>query len=285
MNENYEFVVTMDKIIKSGYFAKLTPSRRKIWLDQFVDEEKELAQYLAFKLINYSEKDYQQLVCHSITNIIKQVTLNTNQYQNLHGNMIDDNHWNSLLEDTLSRVVICPMAVEDAASSANFTARAIRDANIGIHDGHICDIGNISTKIASNSTIIFVDDIIGSGDQVNDFFSSINSSYLNFIHRYIAVAVAFKPTLNSAESISKCKVVTSEFLDMGNDITCEDFWQDINYFQAKTMLNRIKQEYGVLTGHAGLALNVAFSHGVPDFTSPIYYLADSAGKRWKSLLQ
>lgn len=275
--------IVYDKIstlIKYGVWDTVNLERFNRWKKQFVDEkESYFAAYLAFQLLYYNKRDFLTLISWAFAETIRQVVLN--QYPNLDFN---DEIWLQKLQAEEQNILICPFAVDTPAASGNMVTRLLRNQNL-ISESRLCSVNQIKEKLDTNryKAIVFVDDIIGSGDQARDFVFSLKNignetiSLKNLLSRYeiqkfLAVGLAPFDSIRSVQRQTGLTVVAAETLTEKNSTITSGFWFPEDESDAKAFLKRLYDEKRVpRVGYRESAWAVAFEHGVPDVSCPFYY--------------
>ena len=284
--------IVYDKIttlIKYAVWDTVNLERFNRWKKQFVDEQESyLAAYLAFQLLYYNKKDFLTLISWAFAETIRQVVLNQNP--NLEFN---DNIWLQKLQEEEHNILICPFAVDTPAASGNMVTRLLRNQDL-ISETRLCSVNQIKEKLDTNryKAIVFVDDIIGSGDQAREFVFSMQNigderiSISNLLARYeiqkfLAVGLAPLDSVECVQRQTGFTVIAAETLTEKNSTIESSFWFPEDEDEAKAFLRRLSDEKNVpRLGHKDGAWAVAFEHGMPDVSCPFYY---HENENWFSL--
>lgn len=266
-------------LIKYGIWPNVNQEKFNRWKAQFKNiNDKYYAAYLAQKLIYYNIKDFSCLIRWSFTKAIKEITLSENSIHE-----INDDVWEEKIEEVYNNTLVCPLAaVDDPTASGNMVTRLMRNQGICL-ENNICTAENLVNYLKDNSyyAIIFVDDMIGSGNQARDFYlktligdktiKNILDTYN--IPSYLVVAVASKESLNIIEQETNFKVICSELLGKENCTFNKEFWHKDEFQEGKDFFRQLNVKYGIgQGGYKNKSWCIAFEHGVPNVTSPFYWL-------------
>lgn len=144
-------------------------------------------------------------------------------------------------------------------------------------------------------TIIFIDDMLGTGAQFEAFYEqwkfSENASAINYY--YVPVVAHVQGIDRLSKSLSAVKIATAEVLEDAHGFFSEETWHTLSH---GTITANTAQEWYVkfatskgITPHAngtlglgGLALSFAFSHSTPNNTLPILWYSRNG---WQPLLE
>lgn len=277
-------------LIKYALWDNVTLERFNRWKRQFITEEdRYFSTYLAYQLLFYNNKDFLTLISWAYAEVIRQLVLN--RYPALEFN---DEIWLQKLKEEEEKVLICPFAVDTPAASGNMITRLLRNQNL-ISESRLCSVEQLTEKLDSGrfSTVVFIDDMIGSGDQARDFMLTLrkigdqNISIRNLLLRceiqgYLAIGLAPFDSIRNVQRQTGLTVITAETLTEKNSTTNNSFWFPEDVEDAKAFLRHLAEHYRIpRVGHSEGAWAVAFEHGVPDVSSPFYYYEN---ENWVSLI-
>ncbi|MBU8916016.1 hypothetical protein BGM25_08265 [Bacillus sp. FJAT-29953] len=292
--------IVFDKItmlIKQRVWGNVSLDRFKRWTSQFKTiEDKYNAAYLAYNLIFYNKKDFTSLITWSIGEAIKKITLLKNgtiTYKT-------DTEWKGLLTNSIQKTLICPLITDSAAASGFMVTRLLRDQGI-IPEVNTCvSKEEVFEKLirAEYEAVIFVDDMIGSGDQAitslheKQNIGGMRTSVIEKLHELrpdinILIAVAVSPlrSIEKIESTTGVTVIAAEILTERNELLNGSFWSqnEFGFQQGIDFLKKIKKESNIpYKGYNDSSWVLTFEHGAPDITSPFYF---KEYKEWTSLVR
>lgn len=285
--------IVLDKVstlIKYGLWDNVTLERFSRWKRQFNSVgEKYFSAYLAYQLLFYSNKDFLTLISWAYAETIRQLVIS--RYPSLEFN---DEIWLQKLGEEEQKVLICPFAVDTPAASGNMVTRLLRNQEL-ISESRLCSVEKLPEKLATRqySSVIFIDDMIGSGDQARQFMLSLinmsdsNISIKNLLEQneikgYLAVGLAPLDSIKAVQRQTGLTIIAAENLTEKNDTLNDNFWFQEDAESGKVFLRDLNQRHNVpRVGHRDGSWAVAFEHGVPDVSSPFYYYENAS---WKSLI-
>lgn len=283
--------LVFDKIrtlIKYGVWDNVTEERFNNWKRQFSEEDTYFAAYLAFQLLYYNKKDFLALISWAFAETVRRVAISL--VENI--NDMDEALWEAKILEAKAKVLVCPFAVDSPAASGNMVVRLLRNQNLA-DEFNMCSVDEIRDKLRTNrySAIVFVDDMIGSGDQARQFCLNSRSirrkgrrlrkvEYIRIkrvldefdIQKFLAVGIAPVTSVRTVQRQTGLEVVAAELLADCNSTLNNRFWfqQDfddgIEFLKKMELDNRIPR-----IGHSDSSWAVAFEHGAPDVSSPFYY--------------
>jgi hypothetical protein len=277
-------------LIKYGVWGNVTMERFKSWKMQFTSEEEQyFAAYLAFQLLYYNNKDFLALISWAFSEAVRQIYLALEGF-----NLISDQEWKDIIIRTKAKILICPFAVDTPAASGNMITRLLRNQGL-ISEANICPIDRLDAELSYGryKAVVFVDDIIGSGDQARDFFFNFNqigAEKTNIrkildkydVMKYLAVAIASCDSLSTVELHTGLKIITAEKLTDRNSTLNRDMWFSEDYDRGMEFLKELENKYDIpRVGHKDSSWAVAFEHGVPDVSSPFYWYEP---QNWVSII-
>ncbi|EGG34825.1 phosphoribosyltransferase-like protein [Paenibacillus sp. HGF5] len=284
-------------LIKYRLWGNLTVDRFRTWQKQFETEhELYYAIYLAQQLVYYSKKDILSMISYCIANSIKGFILNQTETLDQSYTKLE---WNSLMNDTKRNTLVCPLFIDSPAASGYLISRMLRDQGLIAEDELCNSYEQLIYKLKRRGNIkgiIFVDDMMGSGEQAKSAFKDTIDldgketslkRYLeeNFPEIPVTICVAVTPaqTLQDVEEELGCIVIAGEVLTGKHDVLSSLFWGEKRFDEGQRFLQKMQQNYRIpLTGHGTNAWSVTFEHGTPDNTSPFYYASPNG---WTSLIR
>lgn len=219
------------------------------------------------------------------------------------------NAWESpATQATGASTKVCFVTVEgetpSATDSGNLFARKLRDV-IKIDESHILRPLEALASIASYSHVVFVDDFIGSGQQMWNTWirqykmpdgtsRSFNDINVGGQHTfaYCATVCSHIGAQNLGATIPSLLLMPTHQLSAADSITDPSaaLWKGMDYKDGMDFLKKYspKAGYGATDGGEDdwrgfytQALSLGFHHGIPDATLPIFR-SERAG--WKPLI-
>jgi hypothetical protein len=281
----------VDALKLAGLLCREPQVRPRAWLSNFPDEQKFPAAVLLDTLVYYSDPMTTALLRSTYTDLLDLARSRGE-------------------EDELSRAVIT--AVEDEipnpSDSGNLFCRKAR-YTLGVPEARVVRPREALERAVAGETVIFVDDFIGSGEQICKTWERIyrSASPRSFSEAaiggasriYYLVLVSTKQGLSN--SLFKCpglQIVPGHVLDGEYSVRrahefpqvpqdadlqgrIHDLLQSVSgRLQLKPFM---RQADYALYGFHSLGLTFGFEHGVPDASLPILWAAGDAS--WTPLLQ
>jgi hypothetical protein len=259
------------------------------WLDNFKDT---FGKYIALKIlihsIYYSEKNVVSLLKHGIyekiisQNIKEQLILNDNI-------LIPRTETNALLKEILNKTVFIPLLDSSKpGESANQITRYLIQ-KMDINSNQTAFIDNLDLKdLKQLKSIIFVDDCIGSGNQLEQFFDrsnvklKIDSAFQNNIKVYYLILTGYKNNIDiiqKSKNLEHIKIVACDELSDNDRIFNPKniIWYDDEEFQKAVLyFKNLEKEYGISQyGWSNLDFSVFIHNTVPDWSLPIFWMENS----------
>ena len=266
----------------------------KRWKDNFALVED--GEYLSSRLLNcllaYSENDMYKLICESIQSIFqKEYILNMQLSSNF-------NTLRSVLEyevnQALQETLFIPLSMDDCPGESGGSIIRMLIQRFKPPIKHM--FGFRITKDMSYKRLIIVDDCIGSGDQLIEFWetSIISDGTLlrewckkKNVKPYYVVLVGYDNSINEIEK--RCKdinIVCTERLNEHHRIFGDEslFWsnsEEKEYY--KNILAPLLSEQAInLKGHKGLDFSVVMHKTIPDWTIPLFH---KSRDEWNQLVE
>lgn len=259
------------------------------WLDNFQDS---FGKYIALKIlihsIYYSEKNVVDLLSYGIyekihsAEIKRQLVINNNI-------LTPRTETNSQLLDRVENSAFVPLLDKSRpGESANqMTRYLIQKLNISPHQTFF--IGDLTNEvILKQRSIIFLDDCIGSGNQLDDFFgksnvqSVVNYAAKNNIELYYLIITGYKYNIQKVQqrdNLKNIKIVACDELNDFDRIFNEQniIWQDKEEFEkANQYFKDLENNLGISQyGWASLDFAVFMHNTVPDWSLPIFWTSNS----------
>lgn len=271
-------------LINTGIWAGIDIIQFRNWLNNFsTDEEKYFSACVLDNLIYRSPDQIESMLFQLFQRIIPDLV-----YKHPIPGITIDN-WSESFHRSKSidlpvRFVTVTSDEDPPTKSANFIARLLKQ-KLGINDSkwiiHARDI--VQNKKSGIHAFFFLDDILGSGKQFDDFIISMDLENI-FDSAYCAYIplVAHKKGIQFLEKKYNIHIAAVEILDNTHSIfnpDCECFNDTINTPEsAKIFLENYLIKKNIcsdVNGFGNLQLIYAFSHAVPDNNIPILWYQDS----------
>jgi hypothetical protein len=276
-------------ICRAGQWSGLEENEIFNWLDNFKDS---FGKYIALKIlihsIYYSEKNVIALLKHGIyekilsKDIKEQLILNDNI-------LTPKTETNALLRERVKRTTFVPLLDKGKpGESANQITRYLIQ-KIYIDPSQTAFIDNLNIEdIVQMTSLIFVDDCIGSGNQLDLFFnrdnvkSKIDIAVQNKVKVYYLILTGYKKNIDTVQkqrNLEKIKIVACDELSDNDRIFNRNnvIWQDEEeYEKANQYFIKLEKEYGILQfGWSDLDFSVFIHNTIPDWSLPIFWMENS----------
>jgi hypothetical protein len=299
-------IVTEEQLLsKCRYFAELGiwPRLSKIdplaWLSNFLPSERLHALYLLNGFLYFSKDLLGQLFVASIQGLTRSVV---GHKASLAQATLD---WNTFLSQLL--IVRVTGETPSDADSGYIFVRLARDL-LGIQEDRITthEVALSRLLVNPNTPIVFVDDFVGSGQQFVSMWRrpyELSVGLLSFLEFACGSAMSklfycplFMTEQGGAYISSHCpRVILSPAHTLGSRHSVfhseSIIWPDTLRESAGEFLETASQRAGIPDKNGGvgdwrgfhkLGLTLAFEHGTPDATLPIFYWSQVG---WKPLIR
>jgi hypothetical protein len=277
---------------KCDYFTRvqLWPLWRevnpRVWLGNFLETEQRHARYLLNAFMYLSAPVVEQIVIDCLEALSSAVVLQPITIAD------GQNAWRTFSDEL--RIVIVRGEEPRPTDSGFIFSRIVRD-RLDIPESHILDVPQALEQLHSglDAPIVFLDDFVGSGDQFVDTWTSpqnVGGERISFAAvPHTQARFYYCPVLATATGAAtirrECARVTlAPGHELPSDYSVFDanslVWPDDLRPSAETVIREASVRAGIpdLDGGAGdwrgyrrLGLTVAFAHGVPDATLPLYW--------------
>ncbi|ENX32965.1 MULTISPECIES: phosphoribosyltransferase-like protein [Acinetobacter] len=290
--------------VDTGVWPKRNQFAPQEWITNFDSDEQRFARRLLEKFSYFSEDMVRQLFKSSFISLSKYVLKDKNDTN------LSAREW----EEFLNNLYILKVTGEnpsDADSGFIFT-RMSRDI-LGIPESRLLNSSTFIQTIQSNpkANFVFVDDFVGSGSQFVTLwkeqkiaegvtFDSLYKSYSN--HRFFyCPAICTKRGYDYIKSNCPVEVIPAHlYTDLHNALNPDSYiWRDFSkdgpiFIRDMSVKAGIPELNGGVhelgdgnkivswQGYLSLGLTLAFNHGWPDATLPLFYHSE---RDWKPLLK
>lgn len=268
------------------------PIKPELWLSNFREDELPFAESLLSSFFLYNEKMCNEMLKSTFQNISS--TFGDGTFDE------KTDKWNSLCSDAIFTTV----DIDDSnlTASGNFFCRKAKQV-LGIEEGrfHNKEVALAKLYAGSASTVIFLDDFIGSGLQFTDTWTSphidrgVTMSYAHICASkgvnayYINLLATEYGLMELGRTCKNIEVVCAHTLNNHYSALAPDsiIWPDSQRADSQSFLEQVSIRSGLTKkmnwkGFHDLGLTVAFAHGVPDATLPIFYWNENG---WKPLIE
>lgn len=262
------------------------------WLNNFLPDEKQVAERLLNNFYYFNERMTDALLRAAIQNYFCQVGKNNHE----NGAWIE----NCIRETAF---VLCEGENPHPTDSGNLFARKIRD-KIFIPESNIMNPKDALERRKEFGGFILIDDFSGSGNQFESTWTrqyEISERLISFqdiskcVHQRFAYCCCFS-TWKAEQKIRT--VAPTVILSPAHKIlnhhsaVCSNsrIWQDMDFQSARHIIHKASQRAGYRTEDCGqedwrgfhaLGLTLAFNHGIPDASLPLFF---SNRNGWKPLI-
>lgn len=298
-----EVVLPTDKwryMVTTGLWPKRGNFDPNAWISNFQPDELPLALRLLDGFTFFSDELVKQMFRSAFLNISQYVISEKNSLK------ISRNQWstfvNSLIVVRVTGEIPC-----DADSGFAF-ARLARDVLMLDEERILSPEAALDYFVKGNiSNVVFVDDFVGSGNQFGDTwereypFGTSKVSFKN-VQAYLGDKVKFFycpvicTDLGRTNISARCKgvkIVPAHFYSSRQSALSDDsaIWRDDMRTEGPEFVASVSARIGIPDTGGGedcwrgfhkLGLALAFSHGCPDATLPIFYTQQNG---WKPLIK
>jgi hypothetical protein len=279
--------------------SQLWPLQRNLnysgWLSNFTEEEKSFAERLLMNFMYYSNDLTKHLFRFAFNKLSAAICDFRESDEVMH------EQWREFLQN----VAVTHVTGEDPSptDSGYHFARLSRQF-LGLDASQILTNEQAVEKIyfGDCKTIVFVDDFVGSGNQFCDTWdrtltiaSDTHYSFKRIAEEgkqsfrafYCPIFCTWKGRAKIRHSAPNVQIVPAHELDQSYSALSPSsrFWAGDLIQRAPTFLENVSKRAGLDDGWRGfhdLALGIAFEHGIPDATLPIYYHESSS---WQPLMR
>ncbi len=289
--------------IESGFWSKPKMKDLQRWLGNFKStQEKYCALKLLDRFVYYSEEDIIRLINFGIyEKIFKRYALKLEKES---GFCLTNDDFLIEKKNFLNNAYFVPLQTGNLSQSSLVMARYLT-IDIGISENKVLDTNCLNSDILNNcNNLIILDDFVGSGKQINDFwnFTKANLDGKDILFNRL------KEIFPNMEVEYFCLVCTQEGyenfkydheIDKRNDLMVtygellgsrfKIFGENSVYFDSeeiercKNIIEGICYQNKIdFLGYEGLDYAIAFHHGIPDCSLPLFY---TNNKSWKYLFR
>lgn len=269
------------QLIQNQVWDCIDNDRLEAWMNNFItDEERLLSGLLLESLICRSKKQTKALLYNSIESVLPNA-LNENPWK-----VLDNESYLSCLtsREVLDKTIKIVPVIRDTdppTKSGPALARLYK-RDIDINEWYIKWPWQVEEYYEKKGlkTVIFIDDVLGTGTQFNKFYEKHYSNMrgqIKFV--YIPLLASEKGIGNVKKSFPEIKISAVEvikendcFFTRKNSPNISEI-KDIKDLYLKVEKNKIKKRFleKFSLGYGELALTVSFSHATPNATLPLYW--------------
>ncbi|RLJ98799.1 phosphoribosyltransferase-like protein [Tenacibaculum discolor] len=285
----------LDKVyfyIESGFWSKLKMKELQNWVGNFKNHRE---RYCALKLLDrfvyYSEEDIIHLIKYGIyEKIVKRHLLQLEQKYNF---IVSDEKIARAKDLFLKNIYFIKLDTGNPSQSSEAMLRYLK-IDIGFPESNILDIKNLKAETLSKCNhLVIIDDFIGSGTQIRNFwnygkvqlddeeillnkleerFSNLSIEYFCLVcteEGYDNFKYDFDMGVKNNLRITYGEILSNKFKVFGKESIYFDK-SEIEY--CKNLLQKLCDENGIpFLGYESLDYAVAFHHGIPDCSLPLFY--------------
>lgn len=287
--------------VKIGLWPRQTGFDPRGWMSNFKEDELPLASRLLEGFTYFSNELVAVLFRAAFKNISQVVLKNRSNY------LAAANEWASFVDSVL--VVRVAGQVTSEADSGYIFTRLSRDV-LGIPEDRLLSpqAALETLRRQPRRNIVFVDDCVGTGEQfvemwkrvhtLSDGWASFNSLVSmagaeNTSFFYVPLLCADRGRQHIEENCPQVKLLPAHVLAPSYSALASDsvIWRDdmastgqrfIEKASERAGLRDLDGNEGCWRGYGKLGLALAFEHGVPDGTLPIFTVAHD---NWKPLIR
>lgn len=283
-----ETVLKKCEIFSSCALWSREPSvRPRAWLNNFDDDDKPIAAVLLDHFVYFSSLATDQLLIASM----RQVSSIVRRYRGVADH-----------DKFLNEVVFTPVLGEDPnpTDSGQLFCRKVRQI-LGFNDDRFVSLEKAYELSRTGVPVIFLDDFVGSGDQMVSTWSrelKNGASFENLAKQqhidatYVALVATEYGRNRLEKELPNLRLVVSHVLDKSHSVfsvPSNPLTPDIENINVK--IEHLIQKYlprltfpaylnsvdGKKYGYSELGLLLAFEHSVPDATLPLLWASGSNG--------
>ena len=285
----------LDKVyfyIESNFWSKPKMKVLHNWLTNFKsDEEKYCALKLLDRFVYYSEEDIVHLLKYGINEkIVKRHILKVEQENNF---KLSNEEIIQLKTEFLKKLYFIKLDTGNPSQSSEAMLRYLK-IDIGFPESNILDIQNLKKEILDNcDNLVILDDFIGSGTQIRNFWNygkikldgkemnlnELKSIYPNLSIEYFCLVCTqeghdnFKYDdgigIRTDLRITYSEILSNKFKVFSKESVYFEK-SEIEYCKDILLNLCLKNEIRLL-GYESLDYAIAFHHGIPDCSLPLFY--------------
>ncbi len=304
--EKLDFIqYAIDKVyfyIDSKFWSKLTIQKLQRWLNNFnTIDEKYCAAKLLDRFVYFSEADIIQLLKFGLNEIFLKAQYLKKEIES--DFKVSSDELNKLKSKFIEETAILPLGEGNLTDSSNAIARYLCN-EIGFSEEHVLNpIALESKKIQKFKRVLIIDDFVGSGDQIIEFWSQQDITFDGGKHKMFEIADILKEVkfeyfclvvteegynrfysdkLKHDKSlvIRYCEMLTSRFKVFGDSSA---YFSSEEMEECKLVLQNITKKNGLeLEGWRNLDYAIAFHHCIPDASLPLFY---EKSETWNYLIR
>lgn len=289
-------------IDKKKWDGILRPEKNR-WINNFKDE---FGRYFAHKLLDnfiyYSQREIL-ILCNRLLRLFKRDVLN--DYYKKNSSIPTNDELELIFGNISSRTIMTHISGSNGNPSESGNTMCKNYRRVGFPENQIFYPDKLLKKLLYEniSYVIFVDDIIGTGDEASSFwysnifnddlfgssFAELADSFPSVKFYYLAL-VGTEMGLELLNSVARgLKIIVAENIPDNYGVFSDNsiFWEnDHEKDAAKKYYSDLAEKIGIdcsiKYGIGGLELAVAFSHTIPDNTLPIFYFSSD---KWNHLIR
>jgi len=280
-----EMVRKSEKLIEIGYWDKIEIRKLREWLGNFqTDKEKYLASLILYKLVYRNDKTID-----SMLNKLFHITIpNLLEKYNIYPFNMTMNDWRRKLRDkgfiNVGNFSFSTIISDELGDSGNDYIRRLREKFV------VKELIRKVTdkKIRHHKALIFIDDILASGTQINVFLSTYQKDLEKYEYLIFTPLIAHQKGVRKIEETFASLEYTNKLIIKPLEIiTCDNHMLDFEikddgYFDSQNSIEDLENFYISLVntkklkqkdesdfGFGNLGLTLIFSTGIPDNTIPL----------------
>ena len=263
-----------------------------LWIANFPDDE---GRYIAMRLLNrfvyYSERDVKRFLMHGLYKILLyEPSLIWNQARQFRTTTPEQQLF---AQQFLAATTFAPLLDRNKPSESGNVLCRYLNRDLGISSKQICQPSELAG--VTNKRVVIVDDFVGSGQQIIDFWNKpkiagetlTNIATANNLEVTYLSLVATRYGLNRVGRMTTgLRVVSCEVLEDSYRIFSAPslyLGPHDELLVARRYLETLCQNRNIpLLGFHKLDFAVAFHHSIPDATLPLFFTKNS---RWNPLIK
>ena len=287
--------------VKIGLWPRQTRFDPRGWMSNFQSDEEPLAKRLLEGFTFFSNELVAAMFRAAFMNISQVALKNRSNY------LAAVNEWENFVDSVI--VVRVAGQVTSEADSGYIFTRLARDL-LKINEESLLSPQAALETLRRNPhrNVVFVDDFVGTGEQFVEMWQRVHQlsdCWMSFKalalvsgaesigFYYIPLVCADRGRLHIAENCPQVKMLASHVLAPSYSALASDsvIWRDDMADAGPSFIKKVSERAGLRDldgaegcwrGYRKLGLALAFDHGVPDATLPIFVLARG---NWKPLIK
>lgn len=270
----------------AGWDQNLTNSAQ-LWLDNFDDRDRPTASALLDTFVYIDSKSVDAMFSSAFGSLAS-VICRTHDYAQA------TSDWRKFMGSVL---VTIPTGERPNPTDSGYSFQRMTRQIMEIDESQIVEPAEAIRRLSqSGGHVVFVDDIVGSGDQFLRTWRRqyrFDNSTRSFADISANITAHYVPLLATQSGVDQIGVDVPDLNIMPVHVLGPEHsanrpeslaWANLDHREGRRLVQQYSQRIGIASawGYEDLALCIAFQHGVPDATIPLFYKNTSD---WRALVQ